>query len=114
MDIGISGATVEVLTRERAGTDAYNAPVWGDWEAEEVTGVLPQPGGTSDLDEGRPEGLRVDMTFHFPRTYPKSLKGRRIAYAGRVYEVVGDPQPYLSGACPGPWDRAAEAVAVDG
>lgn len=110
----ISGETVTVMRRERVGSDRFGAPEWGAWEREEVPGVLAQVGGTDDLGADRPEGRRVDMTFHFPAAYEASLKGCRIGYRGRVYEVEGDPQPYAAANCPPPWNRAAEAVSVDG
>ena len=109
----ISGVDVTVTRRVETGADRYNAPVYGE-EAETVANVLPQPGATSDLDASRPEGARVAMTFHFPKSYAKSLKGCTVTYGGRDYRVIGDPQPYLDANTPGEWDRAAECEAVDG
>lgn len=109
----IKGTSVTVSRRERTGTDRYNSPVYETVE-ERVDGVLPQPGGSSDLDASRPEGVRVAMTFHFPKSYAKSLKGCAVAYAGREYRVIGDPQPFLGADTPGEWDRAVECEAVDG
>lgn len=109
----ISGVDVTVTRRERAGTDRYNAPVYKDVE-ETVGNVLPQPGSTTDLDASRPEGVRVAMTFHFPKGYGKRLKGATVAYGGREYRVVGDPQPYLAANVPGEWGMPVETEAVDG
>lgn len=110
----LSGVTVTVLRRERSGTDAHGNPAYGEWTGTEVGNVLPQPGGTSDLDASRPEGAKVDMTFHFPKAYAEPLKGCRLSYAGRTYRVIGDPQPYLDGLTPGEWDRPVETEAVHG
>lgn len=114
MELSIDGETVAVMRRERVGTDRFGAPEWGAWVREEVPGVLAQVGGTADLEASRPAGVRADMTFHFPASYEPSLKGCRIEYRGRVYEVEGDPRPYAAANCPPPWNRAAEAVSVDG
>ena len=113
-DLGLlSSATVTVTRYEETGTDPFGAPVT-EAVAEEVADVLPQPGGTTDLDASRPEGVQVDMTFHFPRGYGKGLKGCDIAYAGETYRVVGDPQPTMPELTPGPFGLTAEAVRVDG
>lgn len=109
----ISGTQVTVTRRVPDGTDRYNAPTYAT-EEEAVADVLPQPGSAEDLDEGRPEGVRVDMTFHFPKGYGRSLRGCTISYAGRSYRVIGDPQPYLEADTPGPWSMAVETEAVDG
>lgn len=91
-------------------------PAWDSPRAEResraVSGVLPQPGGSSDLEAARPDGVRVAMTFHWPKADRASLKGCRIEYGGREYRVIGDPQPYAF--APGPFDRAVETEAVDG
>ena len=113
-DLGLMRTVaVTVTRREQTGTDAFNAPVYKDVD-EDVPGVMPQPGATADLAAERPDGVTVDMTFHFPRGYSKSLRGCRVSYAGKSYEVVGDPQPYLSEVTPGPFAMSVEAVRVDG
>lgn len=108
------GVAVTVERLPEGATDAHGNPAPGEWAPEEVVGVLPQPGGTSDLDASRPEGVSVDMTFHFPKGYTASLKGCRIAYGGRTYRVIGDPQPHVADLTPGPWNRAVQTEAVDG
>lgn len=115
----IRGREVEVLRPVRA-TDAHGNAAPGPWEVEAtVPNVLPQPGAasdgaTADLAESRPDGSRVDMTFHFPKGYGRSLKGRRIRFAGREFRVVGDPQPYAEENTPCEWNLAVATEAVDG
>lgn len=106
-------AAVTVTRPVRVGTDRLGSPVT-EPEAEEVGGVLPQPGATSDLDASRPEGARADMTFHFPKGYGRPLKGCTVSYGGRDYRVVGDPQPYVEGNVPGAFSLAVETERVDG
>lgn len=108
------GMTVTVLRREPDGMDAHGNHTHGEWHREEVAGVLPEPVSTADLGAERPEGERVDMRFHFPKGYGKSLEGCSVSYAGRTYRVVGDPQPYVEELTPGPWNLTVEAEAVDG
>lgn len=104
---------VVVVRSEEDGCDEMGEPV-RRFVPERVEGVLPQPGGTSDLDASRPDGVSVDMTFHFPKGYGKSLRGCAIEFGGRSYRVVGDPVPYAEGNVPGPFSMAVEAVMVDG
>ncbi len=106
--------TVEVSRPGETTTDVHGNVVAGEWSTESVTGVLVAPGATADLESSRPEGARVDMTFHFPKSYTASLKGCLVTCGERAYRVIGDPQPYAEGNTPGPWGRAVECEAVDG
>lgn len=110
----ISGCAVEVLRRNGTGVDAHGNEVKGEWVPEPVVNVLPQPGGTADLEASRPDGVTVSMTFHFPKTYTASLRDCLIRYGGRQFSVIGDPQPYVEANCPGEWNRAVECGACDG
>lgn len=109
----IKGREVTVIRRVQTGTDNYNAPVY-ETKEEPVPGVLPQPGSVADLEDERPDGSVVSMTFHFPKGYGKSLRGCSIAYDGNVYRVIGDPQPYVEENTPGEWDMPVETERVDG
>lgn len=106
--------TVEVSRPGKPVADAHGNSVAGERKTETVLGVLPAPGATSDLDAARPDGAKVDMTFHFPKGYAASLKGCLVTYGERTYKVVGDPQPYVPGSVPGKWGRAVECEACDG
>ena len=67
--------------------------------------VLVAPGGTNDLSETRPEGVRVDLTLHFPKSWTDapSLRGAKVElpwpYEG-TYKVVGVPEPYMPDMVP--------------
>lgn len=83
--------------------------------AREEVAALVEPLSASALDaEGRPGGARTSIRAHIPKSYTESLAGCRIVWRGHRYEVVGDPQPYGAAHVPGRYDRAAEAVRVDG
>lgn len=104
---------IELKKRVRTGVDRFNAPVY-ETQISTVAGVLPQPGGSEDLGESRPEGAKVDMTFHFPKGYGESLKGATIAYGGADYRVIGDPQPYNAPDTPGSLGLTVETERVNG
>lgn len=110
----ISGCEVEVLRPGAPSTDAHGNEVCGEPTSEVVANVLPQPGSTEDLEASRPEGVTIAMTFHFPKSYAKPLKGCSVRYAGREYSVIGDPQPYVEPNCPGDWNRPVECGACYG
>lgn len=109
-----STATVEVIAPLEPVTDSHGNAVHTLGEAVPVAGVLPQPGGTADLEAARPEGVRVAMTFHWPKGDRRCLRRCLVRYGGRTYRVIGDPQPFLGANCPGPFDRAVECEACDG
>lgn len=111
----LRGETVVVARPTAGAMDAHGNLVPGGTESECVERVLPQPGGTEFLSASRPEGARVDMTFHFPKGYAgPSLKGAVILRGGRRYAVIGDPQPFPAANCPTPWSMAVECEACDG
>lgn len=110
----IKGTTVTVQRRAVVSTDSHNNPVYSDWQNEAVDNVLVQYGSTSDLDAKRPVGVKVAMTFHFPKTYMASLMGCRICYGERIYSVIGDPLGYMSENTPSIWNRPVECEAFDG
>lgn len=109
----IKGVQVKVI-RTSVITDDHGNEIPGVETYEQVDNVLPAPVSTADLTESRPNGDRVDMMFHFPKTYKRSLRGAFIEYNGVRFSVIGDPQPYLDSLTPLDWDRPVEAVVVDG
>lgn len=114
-DLGLlTSTTVTVLRQVDGGqADPFGAPI-ETTETEQVSGVLAKPGATANLDPERPDGTRVDMTFHFPWGYAKSLRGCSIQYGGATYRVIGDPQPSDPAITPGPFGMKVETEAVDG
>lgn len=109
----IRGVQVEVI-RVATVLDDHGNETSGIESFELVNNVLPAPAATSDLSATRPNGDRIDMVFHFPKTYKQSLRGTFIEYNGVRFSVVGDPQPYLDNLTPLDWNREVEAVVVDG
>ena len=89
----------------------------GTTGTEVVDNVLISPGATNDLEAARPEGVTVDLTLHFPKTFNKSLEDCKIElpapYAG-VYKVVGNPKPYMIQNTPTNWYMPVEVVAAHG
>lgn len=85
--------------RDRLGNhvEAYLAPV--------AVGVLVAPGATDQLADSRPDGVRVDLTLHFPKSWTDaaSLRGAKVElpapWAGE-YAVVGAPKPYMADLVP--------------
>lgn len=109
----IKGVPVRVI-RASVATDEHGNEIPDVETFEQVDNVLPAPISTTDLSESRPNGDKVDMMFHFPKTYKRSLRGAFIEYNGVRFSVIGDPQPYLDSLTPLDWDRPVEAVVVDG
>lgn len=108
------GARVTVLRKVKGELDEMGDPVIS-WEPETVDNVLYHQGSTVDLDASRPDGVQIDMTFHFPKTYTASLRGCKIKIDDQhEYMVVGDPQPYMPKNTPGPWNRSVGAEVVYG
>lgn len=109
----IAGEAVTVLTPSTGYDEHMERTV--AWTPAEVGNVVVAPSPTSGVtDSTRPDGTRAALTLGFPKTFTGSLRGCRVEVRGRLYEVVGDPQPNAAANCPTPWWLTAEAVAVDG
>ena len=91
--------------------EAYHAPTYVD--------VLVAPSQTTDLDGSRPDGIRADLTLHFPKSYqnPSALRGALVTlpapWAGD-YRVIGIPQPYDPRLVPGELWAPVDVEAWDG
>lgn len=114
----ISGTTASVMLRDRSARDSFGNDVEAYLPPVDVD-VCVQPGTCADLDDTRPEGVRVALTVHFPKTWAGSLRGAKVALGGRwegEYRVVGDPKPYDERNCPQgvPWNMPVEVEAADG
>lgn len=109
------GERVTILHTVADGVDELGAPV-RSWEVEAVVDdVLIAPATTSDLTGAiRPDGARIDLTAHMPRTYRGDLRGRRLQVRGLLYEVEGHPQSYIPANTPTRWDRPVNLTLVEG
>lgn len=115
----ISGRDVNVMPRLRDYRDAFGNDMERYGAPVTVKGVAVQPGPCAELDSTRPEGVRVALTLHFPKTWTGSLRGAKVALTGPwegEYRVIGDPKPYDGANCPPdvPWNMPVEVEAVDG
>ena len=114
----VTVSTPTVLTVDNVEQrDAFGNPVPGTPTTETVDDVLIVPGGTSDLEAARPNGVSVSYTLHFPKTYTGSLEGCSVtlpAPYGGTYAVIGDPQPFMDANTPTRWNRAVEIGGAHG
>ena len=111
----LQGEQVVVERVVSPGDDPFGDPLPGQWIPETVDDVLVAPGGRTDLDASRPEGVEVKWTLHFPKGYPATLRGARVVVRGQEPAfVVGDPQHYTEGNTPGAWSMPVELTAVRG
>ena len=111
----LQGEQVVVERVVSPGVDAFGDPLPGQWVPEMVYDVLVAPGGRTDLDASRPEGVEVKWTLHFPKGYPATLRGARVVVRGlEPAFVVGDPQHYTAENTPGAWSMPVELTAVRG
>ncbi len=114
--MGFETVTVTVVStaasteRDRLGNAIPGAPVTVD-----VPGCLVHPGSTDDMEAGRPDGVTVSLTVHFPKSYTGSLRGCKLDIPGYgTFAVIGDPKPYMDANTPGPWHMPVYCEATDG
>lgn len=110
----IAGTTVTVLIPTAASVDEFNNEAL-EWGRLEVQNVLVAPADTADVvDSNRPDGNRARLILHFPKAFSASLRNCRVEVLGKVWEVEGDPQPFMPDLTPGVWNRPVKVVRVDG
>ena len=113
----IRGTEAIVSLRDRNARDSFGNDVEAYAKPVTVGNVIVQRGACAELDSTRPEGVRVALTLHFPKTWTGMLRGAKVELSGDYagsYRVVGDPMPYQDGLCPTDWNMPVEVEAVDG
>ena len=108
--IATETVTAHVPSVER---DDLGEPEYGKPREIEIDGCIVQPGATSDMDASRPNGMHVAFTVYMPNQ-DFDLRGCSLSVRGRVYRVVGDPQPFTGGNVPGGRNLTVEVEAADG
>jgi hypothetical protein len=76
------------------------------------------PDTRDDIEEGRPHGVRVDMTFYLPKEVDADLRGAIVAcfppddrsLSGKRFDVVGEPYSYSRPNTPGDYSWSVEGV----
>lgn len=77
-----------------------------------------RPETANDIEDGRPHGARVSMTFFLPKSVDADLRGALIAcfptddahLSGRRFKVVGTPYSYPRASTPGDYSWCVEGV----
>ena len=112
-------------------TDAWGNEVATYPEDPSITTLCcyaPGGGGNSrasnqdDIEQGRPYGEVLRMTFFLRKDFDADLRGARIAalapddprVAGRVFSVEGAPMSYMRSNTPGDYSWQVEGVAYLG
>lgn len=112
------GETITVIRRIRSGVDEGNNPVYEELRETVPNVLVDSPDGTDAGDSNRPDGMRVDAVFRFPRDYAGGpLDGCRIVLRGdeaHPYHVVGHPLPLDGGIQPTKWNMSVEATYTEG
>lgn len=112
----IKGVAVTVRTPSSSSKDRFGNPVVTYTETT-VENVLVSPGATENLEASRPDGIMVDFTLHFPKTFNGVLEGCQVVlpepWAG-TYEVIGAPYPYIDANTPTEWHIPAEVMRAHG
>lgn len=110
----IFGENVQLLVRWLGSIDEFGNETAEYMPMQTLRNVLVAPYSSQDLGAARPDGDATIMTFHFPKTYIGRLKGCRIGWGGRFWDVIGDPSPYSKDSTPGVWNRPVQARLVEG
>lgn len=114
----MTGEEVTVWRKTETGTDAFGEPEY-TWTGEQVHNCLVRPYTGEDVtDTPHTQGVRVDYTVAFPKTYTGRgyLCGCKVSFRDIAQDdalwVVGAPD-YTS-PCPTAWDTLVKVGCVYG
>ena len=108
----LKGEDVTVVYRVKNGVDGFNNDTYED-DPRTVSNVLVAPGKARNATESnRPDGVVVDYTLCFPKTFTGDLTWERVVVRGHDCSVVGHPDRY--DPCPTEWNMVVEVRRTDG
>lgn len=110
------GEKVVVEVKTEIGRDRYNSPEFS-YEELEVENVLVAPGDVDQATQplNRPEGVDVQYTMYFPKTYDgPMLERQRIFVRGKWLRVIGYPDRFDDINCPTEWNMTVKVSDYDG
>lgn len=109
----IKGIPIECLYPKEGAADSFGNVEDGFEDPVTIDNVLCIPVSTADLGSERPDGIKVDVRFYFPKSYDgKSLRGAKLSYEGNLYTVLGEPEKFFTS--PTDYNMVVEAVRDDG
>lgn len=109
--------TAKVRLRASDAVDIYGDDIAAYADPVDVHGVLVVPGTSVEFGENRQDGIRVELTAHFPKEWSGDLRGAKVdlpAPYGDGWDVVGNPMPYMPENTPGRWNMPVGLVRSDG
>lgn len=109
--------TLYVRLRVKTGKDRLGNETWAYKPAQAVAGCMFAPSSSSNLDDERPEGVRISATAYFPRGWSDKLLKAHVSPNGDTWlEVVGEPMAYPSEMLPKafPFDCQIQLKTIDG
>lgn len=113
----LRGVAVTVHVPTAWEVDRYNNRRPTAYGEQAVDNVLIVPGASADMEAGRPEGVTVAFTLHFPKTFSGTLEGALVdlpAPYGGTYRVIGNPAPYMAANTPTAWHMPVEVEDAHG
>ncbi len=101
----LKGISVILYDRTRTGTDAFNAPIYGEVPID-VENVLVCPVSTEDVaDNLQLYGKRAEYELCIPKGDTHDWEDRTVEFYGRKWRTFGFPLEWMEGLTPGPWNR---------
>ena len=114
----MKGETVTVWRKTEIGTDGMGEPEY-TWTSEQVQNCLVRPYTGEDVtDTPHTQGVRVDYTVAFPKTYEgrDTLRGCKMSFRKITQDdallVVGSPD--ITFPSPNAWDTLVKVGCVYG
>jgi hypothetical protein len=101
----IKGITVVLVTKVKAGTDEFNAPVYEQKE-EEIHNVLVAPASSDDIVTAQDlYGKKAVYTLAIPKSDKHDWKDCDVRFFGETWHTVGFPVQGIAENIPLDWNK---------
>lgn len=103
--MAIKGMTVILVTKEKVGVDAFNAPIYSTSEIE-VENVLIAPASSDDITTSQDlYGKKAVYTLGIPKGDTHNWIDATVRFFGQEWHTFGYPQEGIEANIPLDWNK---------
>ena len=99
----IQGTTVILVSKVKAGTDPFNAPVYSETQESVKNVLVGQPTATQVIDQLNLYGKRLAYTIGIPKGDTHVWKDQDVIIFGERFHVFTEANKGIEENVPGPW-----------
>lgn len=111
--MAIHGITVQLISRNKTGTDPFGNPIY-ETTTESVDNVLVAPANETDIvDNTDLEGGTAVYTLAIPKGDTHNWDDAKVEFFGEVWKTVGIPTEGIEANIPLAWNKKVRVERFD-